>query len=149
MLAIPLNWKEVTLKNHNIALVKNLLNDSNNNQYFKYTHRIKKLTISDSKDIRNQYKFSKLELLGLLNQLPNLNEIALSKTSYFEDYLEFLLDTDTPQIKKIDTGYHKNHFGRSYFHGLLFFCELQISRHYCQCTFILCQKHNSLQSPAN
>ncbi|KAI9250074.1 hypothetical protein EDC94DRAFT_588921 [Helicostylum pulchrum] len=119
MLAIPLNWKEVTLQNRNIALVKTLLTNYDNNQYFKYSRHTKTLAIIHSNDFRNQYKFSKLELLGLLNHLPNLNRIHLGQESnYFVDYLEFLLDADMPQIKNIDIGYYGDH--SKDFHNLFF-----------------------------
>lgn len=101
LIAIMLNWKKVTLRNHNIALVKTLLNNSDNNQCFKYSHHIKKLTINDSRDIRNQYKFNKHELLELLNQLSNINEIEFSVTNCLGEYLRYLLDADMPHIKKI------------------------------------------------
>ncbi|KAI9262957.1 hypothetical protein EDC94DRAFT_671237 [Helicostylum pulchrum] len=118
-IVIPFIWKEVKIQDDNISLVKSYLNEFNHGRYFKHGHLIKKLTIEDvnlrfrtilfdegaREDYEKRYKFSKLELLKLLNQLPNLKEIDLSDTSYFVEYLEFLLDANLKHVNKIDARY--------------------------------------------
>ncbi|GAA5813779.1 hypothetical protein MFLAVUS_007266 [Mucor flavus] len=104
VMAIPLSWEAVTLKRRNISLVKSLLNDFEHSQYFKYSHLITKLAFKDYVKYEDPYKFSRLELLELLNQLPNINEIDFSGTNYPEEYLGFLLDADMQHISKINTG---------------------------------------------
>ncbi|GAA5806268.1 hypothetical protein HPULCUR_011799 [Helicostylum pulchrum] len=101
--AIPLDWEEVTLGTHNISLVKSHLNKFGHYQHFKSDH-LKKLAFKDYKNDGDLYKFDKLELLALFNQLPNLNEIDFSRTNYLEEYLECLLYADMQHIKTINTG---------------------------------------------
>lgn len=123
--AIRLNWEEVKLNDPKIGLVKSHLNDSNYWEYFKYGHLIKKLTIINPTNMleniinipafenivsklekcnisKDQYKFSKQEILLLLDQLPNLGEIDIGSCKYLNDYLTFLLDADKQGIDKIN-----------------------------------------------
>ncbi|GAA5805523.1 hypothetical protein HPULCUR_011040 [Helicostylum pulchrum] len=102
--AMPLGWKEVTLKNRNISLVKSHLNNVGSNQYFKYSHLIKTLAFEDAEDRRDLYKFGRLKLLELFNQLPNLKVINFTVTNYLEEYLEYLLEADMQHINSIYTG---------------------------------------------
>ncbi|GAA5813864.1 hypothetical protein MFLAVUS_007351 [Mucor flavus] len=103
-MAIPLGWKEVTLQNHNVSLVQSHLNNFDGDQYFKNGYLIKKLTFQGTVDYRDSCKFNRLELLELLNHLPNLNEIDLDEADYPDEYLKFLLDADLQYINKIDIG---------------------------------------------
>ncbi|GAA5815416.1 hypothetical protein MFLAVUS_008924 [Mucor flavus] len=132
-IVIPISWQEVTLQDDNIPLVKSHLSESNHGQYFEHGRLIKKLTIRNpdrsvyilfaadaQKDYERQYKFSKLELLKLLSQLSNLKEIDLSDTSYFEEYLEFLLDANLEDINKIDAGHFDYDLQESYTYEVYF-----------------------------
>ncbi|GAA5801357.1 hypothetical protein HPULCUR_006803 [Helicostylum pulchrum] len=92
-----------------MELVKPHLGDYDYDQYFKYGHLIKKLTIKigsyyklKTRTFENQRTFSKLELLALLSQLPKLSEIYMDDLEYAEEYLRILLDTDMKHINKID-----------------------------------------------
>ncbi|GAA5813750.1 hypothetical protein MFLAVUS_007237 [Mucor flavus] len=102
--ANTLRWKDVTLRPRTIPLVKSHLNDLGHNQYFKCCHLIKKLAFQDAPSEDGLLKFSRPELLLLLDLLPNLNEIDFSVTNFPEDYLECLLHTDMQHIKRINTG---------------------------------------------
>ncbi|GAA5816609.1 hypothetical protein MFLAVUS_010139 [Mucor flavus] len=102
--AIQLGWEAVTLRDHNIDLVKSHFNNFDHSQYFKHSHLIKKLSFEDDRNNRYSFKFSKPELLLLLRQLPNLNEFDFSTAFFFEDYLECLLHTNMQHITKIETG---------------------------------------------
>lgn len=132
-MVIPISWQEVTLQDDNISLVKSHLSESNHGQYFEHGHFIKKLTIRNpdrslhilfavdaQEDYERQYKFSKLELLKLLSHLSNLKEIDLSDTSYFEEYLEFLLDANLENINKIDAGHFDYDLQESYTYEVYF-----------------------------
>ncbi|KAI9266339.1 hypothetical protein EDC94DRAFT_657868 [Helicostylum pulchrum] len=104
-MAIPLGWEEVTLRAHNISLVKSHFNNLNHDRYFKYSHLIKTLAFEDYKNYGDYYKLSRLELLELLNLLPNLKEIDFSETNYAKEYLEYLLGADMQNINRIYTGF--------------------------------------------
>ncbi|GAA5806350.1 hypothetical protein HPULCUR_011883 [Helicostylum pulchrum] len=104
-MAIPLGWEEVTLRTHNISLVKSHFNNLNHDRYFKYSHLIKTLAFEDYKNYGDYYKLSRLELLELLNLLPNLKEIDFSETNYAKEYLEYLLGADMQNINRIYTGF--------------------------------------------
>lgn len=104
----------MTLQNHNIALLKTILSNSNNSQYFKHSHHTKALAIRNGRISINKYKFSKIEFLELLNHLPNINEIDFIKTAYRNEYFEFLLDVDLPHINIIDTGHFERRLSPCY-----------------------------------
>ncbi|GAA5805283.1 hypothetical protein HPULCUR_010798 [Helicostylum pulchrum] len=103
-MAIPLGWEAVTLRDHNVSLVKAHLKNLDHNQYFKYSHLITKLIFQETMDSGHSYKFNRLELLELLNQLPNLKEIDFKQIYYPEKYVGYLLDADMQHINNIDTG---------------------------------------------
>ncbi|KAI8095984.1 hypothetical protein BDF21DRAFT_394266 [Thamnidium elegans] len=104
--AIPLNWESINLPNYKVALVKSHLNGFDHYQYFKYGHLITTLTIDGPEIIKGYmgHKFSKPELLMLLNQLPNLSNIDLNYSDYVTEYLEALLYADLQCINEINIG---------------------------------------------
>ncbi|GAA5813731.1 hypothetical protein MFLAVUS_007218 [Mucor flavus] len=108
-MAIPFRWEEVKLGPRNIALVKSHFKELDLNQYFRNSHLIKKLTFQNITNCKDVNRFSRLELLDLLNHLPNLNEIDFNETKYPEEYLGFLLDADMRHINNIDTGSELRH----------------------------------------
>ncbi|GAA5815197.1 hypothetical protein MFLAVUS_008703 [Mucor flavus] len=103
-LAIRMGWRAEMLQPHNIAPVKSHFNNVNHSQYFKYGHLTTELAFQDAKNCKDSYKFSKLELLELLNRLPSLKKINFGETNYLEEYLEYLLDADMQHIDEINTG---------------------------------------------
>ncbi|KAI9266357.1 hypothetical protein EDC94DRAFT_603502 [Helicostylum pulchrum] len=102
--AIQLSWEEVTLRTHNISLMKSDFNNLYHTQYLKYSRLIKTLAFEDAKNYGDPDKFDRKELLELLNLSPNLKVIDFSKTNYLEKYLGYLLDSDLQHIKRIYTG---------------------------------------------
>ncbi|GAA5801125.1 hypothetical protein HPULCUR_006567 [Helicostylum pulchrum] len=102
--AIQLSWEEVILRTRNISLMKFDFNNPYFTQYLKYSHLIKTLAFEDAKDHRCSDKFSRIELLELLDLSPNLEAIYFSVTNYLEEYLRYLLDAELQHIKRIDTG---------------------------------------------
>ncbi|KAI9266291.1 hypothetical protein EDC94DRAFT_646931 [Helicostylum pulchrum] len=102
-MTIQLGWETVTLQDHNISRLKLLLNAFVRKQYFKYSRLITKLAIQDAM-YRDWYKFSELELLELLKQLPYLKEIDFTRTHYPNEYVGYLINADMQHINRIDTG---------------------------------------------
>lgn len=110
LVAIRLNREDVKLNNSKIGLVKSHLNDSNYCEYFKYGHLIKKLTVINRDSMleniindlvvekifgrlekrntpKDQYKFSKQEILLLLNQLQDKFHYWPPKSSIIYSFL--------------------------------------------------------------
>ncbi|GAA5805456.1 hypothetical protein HPULCUR_010972 [Helicostylum pulchrum] len=83
-MAITLSWEAATLRNRNITLVNS--------------------PFQDILDYKDQGKYTRLDILELFEQLPNLNEIGFSMTKHPEEYLEYLLDADMRHIGNINTG---------------------------------------------
>ncbi|KAI9261809.1 hypothetical protein EDC94DRAFT_672060 [Helicostylum pulchrum] len=83
----------------------------------------------------DQYKFSKQEILLLLNQLPNLGEIDIGSSKYCNDYLGFFLDADKQSINKITVESFNPFFGL-YFLACYKFREYIscMTLHYCEST---------------
>ncbi|KAI9266419.1 hypothetical protein EDC94DRAFT_583054 [Helicostylum pulchrum] len=75
-MAITLSWEAATLRN----------------------------PFQDILDYKDQGKYTRLDILELFEQLPNLNEIGFSMTKRPEEYLEYLLDADMRHIGNINTG---------------------------------------------
>ncbi|KAI9263974.1 hypothetical protein EDC94DRAFT_658865 [Helicostylum pulchrum] len=86
--------------NHNEAL--SLIN---NNQYFKHSYLTTTLVFRETRSRRVSYTFNRLELLEILNQLPNL-EIDFKLVYNPEEYVGYLLDADMQHINHIDIGFN-------------------------------------------
>ncbi|KAI9265705.1 hypothetical protein EDC94DRAFT_668597 [Helicostylum pulchrum] len=112
-MAIPLNWGQVTLQNSKIAPAKSYLHHLDHSQYFKYGHLITKLNITDKKKSSQEisYKFSKPELLALLNaDLKHISEISTGgfTDDYYYDLLFLVSYRFRDTIARVDLVYDKN-----------------------------------------
>ncbi|KAI9274059.1 hypothetical protein EDC94DRAFT_644344 [Helicostylum pulchrum] len=106
MMAIPLGWEAVILRDRNISRLKLLLNNLDHNQYFKHSHLTTTLAFRETRGRRDSYALNRLELLELLNQLPNLKEIDFKLVYNPEEYVGYLLDADMQHINHIDIGFN-------------------------------------------
>ncbi|GAA5803160.1 hypothetical protein HPULCUR_008636 [Helicostylum pulchrum] len=104
-MAIPLGWEAVILRDRNISRLKLLLNNLDHNQYFKHSHLTTTLAFRETRSRRDSYTFNGLELLELLNQLPNLKEVDFKLVYNPEEYVGYLLDADMQHINHIDIGF--------------------------------------------
>lgn len=132
LLALPIYNKELIIDYHKIIYIKLKLAFGNLEQCLKHGYLVRKLYFNPIKSdgmifnsymnptvSRNAYpkplSFNRDQFLVLLKYLPNLQEIDLSESDNFMDYISYISKANLPYLKSIPSTFYQFHDnGNSY-----------------------------------
>ncbi|KAI9362730.1 hypothetical protein BD770DRAFT_407819 [Pilaira anomala] len=129
LLALPIYNKELIIDYHKIIYIKLKLAFGSLEQCLKYGYLVRKLYFNPTKSdgmifnsymsptvSRNAYpkplSFNQNQFLLLLKYLPNLQEIDLSESDNFMDYISYMPKANLPYLKSIPSTFYRFHDNR-------------------------------------
>ncbi|GAA5801350.1 hypothetical protein HPULCUR_006796 [Helicostylum pulchrum] len=136
-LVVKVYRKVLVIDGYKVRLAKLNLASDNRSQYFRNGHLVRKLIFkserggamenyrgSSTEIHQRPLSFSRSEFLLLLEYLPNIEEINLTKSGNFTYYISFLLYANLQHIKKITALPFETYYGgyHEYFSTCFRFC---------------------------
>lgn len=111
VVAVQVYYKELIIDDYKIQMAKFNLTSDSASKYFKNGYLVRKLTLTSNfegeietyttKKKGMSPSFSRYEFLLLIKYLPNIEEIDLTESGNFTEYISFLFEANLRRIKMI------------------------------------------------